>query len=139
MLAASLSFSVAPFVAAVAPLLLVPFFARLAGVALGSLGLLGPRLRLGVAFLGDSALGVTSVSASPPSASVGSALMALPRFLGAALVGVASSSSSASPLVAALALVFLAGVAAAALLTLAPPRSFFLTVRKQALADAAVL
>lgn len=59
-------------------------------------------------------------------------------------MGVAASSSSAaasSPLVAgALALGFLAGVPpVAALLTDAPPRSFFLMVRKQVLAEAAVL
>ena len=91
-------------------------------------------------FLGVSALGVISLSASPPSASAGSALMALPRFLGAALVGVGSSSSSALASVVALPLAFL-GVAAlvVALLMTAPAKSFFLTARKQVLAEAAVL
>ena len=143
-----------------------PFLARLEGVAFGSLGFVGPRLRFGGGvlvsvtspesplasgldgvvgflarpFLGVSALGVISVSASPASASAGSVLVTLPRFLGAALVGVGSSSSSALPSVVALALAFL-GVAAVVitLLTTAPAKSFFLTVRKQALAEAAVL
>ena len=91
-------------------------------------------------FLGDSALGVISVSAYPASTSAGSVLMALPRFLGAGLVPVCSSSSSPLPSVVALPLAFLGVVAVlATLLRTAPARSFFLTVRKQALAEAAVL
>ena len=145
---------------------LAPFLARLEGVAFGSLGFAGPRLRFGVGvlvsvtslasplasgavalvgflarpFLGVSALGVISVSASPPSASAGSVLTALARFLGAALVGVCSSSTSPLPSVVALPLAFLGAVAVVAtVLVTAPAKSFFLIGTKAVLAEAAVL
>ena len=105
-------------------------------------GLMALARFLGAGLAGEALSSSSALSsASTPSGSVGSGLMDLARFLGAGLVGRASSSSSAaSPLVAgALALGFLAEVPAGLLLTVAPPRSFFLMERKQVLADAAVL
>ena len=146
---------------------LAPFLARLTGVAFVSFGLLGPRLRFGVGvatsvaavslmtlpvtsdleaevaflarlFLGVSAVGDFSVSASAPSVSADSVLIALARFLGAATVGVASSLSSPSPLAAPLPFDFLGEEAEEAASRVAPFRSFFLRLSQEELADLAL-